>query len=143
MLPEKLKSLTGQYCLCIGFYINDELCSDRLKAAVKQVKKLRDKGIEAWYYHGQYRSGVYVGHFSAQWQLVTTAKTTTGQPIKGLKLITDDPQYEVLRKQFPKYHRNGEFQSWSVANARAFEPSVLALIPKYGQKITDSEAGLH
>ena len=138
-----LRQAPGNASLCIGFFINDELCKDRLAAAVKKVKDLRNQGVEAWYYHGQYRSGVYVGHFNADWELVTTGKTRDGQPIRRLKFITHDPQFAVLRKKFPKYERNGEVQTYTIGKGQAFDASVLARIPRFGLEVSDTEAGLH
>ena len=98
-----LRQAPGNASLCIGFFVNDELCKDRLAAAVKNVRSLRNKGIEAWYYHGEFRSGIYVGHFNAEQQWVTVGKTRNGQPIRRRKLITHDPSFAVLKKQFPTY----------------------------------------
>ena len=138
-----LRRAPGNASLCIGFFINDELCKDRLAAAVKKVKDLRNQGIEAWYYHGQDRSGVYVGHFDADWELVTTGKTKDGQLIKRLKFITHDPQFAILSKKFPKYEENGQVQSYIIGKGRVYEAPMLASIPRFSQEVTDAEAGLH
>ncbi|MCK4851008.1 MAG: hypothetical protein KAT11_06645 [Phycisphaerae bacterium] len=138
-----LRQAPGNASLCIGFFINDELCKDRLAAAVEKVKKLRKQGVEAWYYHGEYRSGVYVGHFNADWELVTTGKTRDAQPIRRLMFITHDPQFAVLRKKFPKYEENGQVQTYTIGKGQAFDASVLARIPRFGQEVSDTEAGLH
>ncbi len=138
-----LRRAPGNASLCIGFFINDELCKDRLTAAVKKVKDLRNQGIEAWYYHGQDRSGVYVGHFDAGWELVTTGKTRDGNLIRRLKFVTHDPQFAILRKKFPKYEENGQVQSYMVGKGRVYEASMLASIPSFGQEVTDAEVGLH
>lgn len=128
--------------LCIGFFVNDELCKDRVAAAVEKVKKLRNKGVEAWYYHGQYRSGVYVGHFDAQYEWVTTGKSSDGQLIHRMQFVTHDPSFATLRKQFPEYQRNGEIQLFNYGGREAYDPSRLVPVPRPGQEVSDSEAGL-
>ena len=138
-----LRRAPGNASLCIGFFINDELCKDRLAAAVKKVKNLRNKGIKAWYYHGEFRSGVYVGHFNADRQWVTIGKTNSGQPITRIKLVTHDPNFTVLKKKFPTYQRNGEVQGRWVGKRRLYDASVLVAIPKFGEKVPDVDVGLH
>ena len=138
-----LRRAQGNASLCIGLFINDELCKDRLAAAVNKVKKLRDQGVEAWYYHGEYRSGVYVGHFNTDWELVTTGKTRDGEPIRRMEFVTHDPQFDILRKKFPNYEYNGQVQTYSIGKGQAFDASVLARIPRFGQEVSDTEAGLH
>ncbi len=138
-----LRRARGNSSLCIGFFINDKLCKDRLAAAVKKVKSLRKQGVEAWYYHGQDRSGVYVGHFNADWELVTTGKTRGQQPITRLMFVTHDPQFKILRQKFPKYEENGQVQARRIGKRVIFEASMLVRIPTFGQKLTDAEVGLH
>jgi len=110
---------------------------------VKKVKKLRKQGVEAWYYHGQDRSGVYVGHFNADWEWVTAGKTKEGQLVRRLQFVTHDPQFAPLRKKFPKYEENGQVQSYAVGKGRAYEAPMLVSIPRFGQEVTDAEVGLH
>ena len=110
---------------------------------MKLVRKLRGDGIEAWYYHGEYRSGVYVGHFNAKWELVTTGKTRSGELIKRLKLVSHDPQFAVLRKKFPAYGYNGKISTRMIGKRQTFEASTLITIPKFGQEVDDAEVGLH
>ncbi len=138
-----LRRAPGNASLCIGFFVTDELCKDRLAACVQEVKKLRNKGIEAWYYHGEFRSGIYVGHFNAEQQWVTTGKTRSGQLIRRPKLVTHDRHFAVLKKQFPTYQRNGEVQGRWIGKRRLYDASVLIVIPKFGEEVPDVEVGLH
>lgn len=133
----------GNASLCIGYFIDDELCKDRLTAAVKKVESLRKQGVEAWYYHGQDRSGVYVGHFNADWEWVGAGKTMGGKVINRQQLVTHDPQYDILRKKFPKYAENGQVQGYMVGKNVVYEASMLVIVPRFDQEITDAEAGLH
>ena len=137
-----LRNTPGNSSLCIGFFINDELCKDRVAAALDKVKKLREQKIEAWFYHGEYRSGVYVGHFQASYQLVTVGKTRDGRPVTRLKFLTTDPAFATLREEFPHYQRNGQVQSFNLGGRQGSEASRLVPIPRFGQEIIDADVGL-
>ncbi|NIA06256.1 MAG: hypothetical protein GWP14_01230 [Actinobacteria bacterium] len=134
-----LRNAQGNASLCIDVYTDP---NNRASAAAKQVKKLRGKGIEAWYYHGRYRSGVYVGHFNASYERVATGKTATGQPIMREKFVTHDPQFKALRKKFPSYRIDGQVLTLRFGKTEAHESSRLVPIPRFGQEVMDSEVGL-
>ncbi len=53
------------YTLQIGVFYNTPTFGSRKQAAVDWVEKLRAEGIEAYYHHGEVRSSVCVGHFTA------------------------------------------------------------------------------
>ena len=135
----------GEATLCIGFYVNADRCRDRLAAAIKEVRKLRDKGVEAWYYHGQYRSGVYVGHFSSYYKRVRIGETRSGSPIYGRKFATDDPAYRELLVRHPEfrfYKINGEAEIREIAGVKAKDKSRLVPVPSYNEEILDTAIGL-
>ena len=134
-----LRNAPGNASLCIDVYTDPK---NRATAAVKQVKKLRGKGIEAWYYHGRYRSGVYVGHFNAAYERVTTGKTASGRTLMREKFVTHDPQFKALRKEFPSYRIDGQVQALKIGKAEVYESSRLVPIPRSGQDVMDSEVGL-
>ena len=138
-----LRRAPGNASLCIGSFIKAKDCKNPAADAVKLVKKLRDDGVEAWYYHGQYRSGVYVGHFNADWEWVTTGKTRAGQLIRRLKLVSHDPQFALLRKKFPVYAQNGKIVTHILGKQQTYDASMLITIPKFDQEITDAELGLY
>ena len=132
-----LRQAPGNASLCIGVFTDQK---DRATAAVKRVKKLRAQGVEAWYYHGQYRSGVYVGHFDAAYEELTTGKTAGGYPIKRRKFVTRDPQFAALRKKFPAYKING--RALRIGQTKFYEAPRLVSIPRFGQDVLDPEVGL-
>ena len=134
-----LRNAPGNASLCIDVYTDP---SGRASAAAKQVKKLRGKGVEAWYYHGRFRSGVYVGHFNAAYERVATGKTTSGQPVVREKFVTHNPQFKALRKQFPSYSIDGQVSALRVGKTEVYESSRLVPIPRFGQDVMDSEVGL-
>jgi hypothetical protein len=134
-----LRNAPGNASLCINVYTDPK---NRATAAAKQVKKLRSKGIEAWYYHGQYRSGVYVGHFDAAYERVATGRTISGRSLVREKFVTHDPQFTVLRKKFPSYSIDGQVSVLRVGKAEVYESSRLVPIPRFDQDVMDSEVGL-
>ena len=58
-----LRNAEGVYTLQVAVYMNDQKMHQRKRAAVEKVRQLRDKGFEAYYYHGHSRSMVTVGTF--------------------------------------------------------------------------------
>ena len=132
-----LRQAPGNASLCIDVFTDRK---DRAKDAVKRVKKLRAQAVEAWYYHGQYSSGVYVGHFNAAYEIVTTGKTAGGYPIERRKFVTHDPQFVALRKKFPVYKRNG--RAIRLGQTKLYEVPRLVPIPRFGQDVLDTEVGL-
>jgi len=134
-----LRRAPGNATLCINVLTTD---GNPTAAAVKEVKKLREQNIEAWYYHGQYRSGVYVGHFDAGYESVATGKTASGESITRLKFVTHDPEFAILRKKFPFYRIDGQRLEYTIGKGKAYESSRLVPIPRPGEELLDSEVGL-
>lgn len=140
-----MRRAPGEATLCIGFYVNAGKCRDRLAAAIKEVRKLREEDVEAWYYHGQYRSGVYVGHFSSYYKRVRIGETRSGSPIYGRKFATDDPAYRELLVRHPEfrfYKINGEAEIREIAGVKAKDKSRLVPVPSYNEEILDTAIGL-
>ena len=139
--PEQwdLRRAPGNASLCIEVYTDSK---DRVNTAIKQVQKLRGKGTEAWYYHGQYRSGVYVGHFNASYEEITTGKTTSGKTIVRNKFVTHDPGFAALRKEFPAYKIDDKVSTLRVGSKEVYECSRLVPIPRFDEDVMDSEIGL-
>ena len=134
-----LRNAPGNSSLCIDVYTDP---NKRVNSAIKQVKKLRGKGVEAWYYHGAYRSGVYVGHFNARYEQVTAGRTAGGRAIVRTKFVTRDPEFKKLRRKFPSYRIDGKELSMIVDKSEVRESSRLVPIPRFGEEVIDSQIGL-
>ena len=134
-----IRNAPGNSSLCIDVYTNPKT---RVNSAIKQVKKLRGQGIEAWYYHGEFRSGVYVGHFNARDEQVTSGRTAGGRAIVRTKFVTHDPEFKKLRSKFPSYRIDGKELSMRVGKTEVRESSRLVQIPRFGEEVIDSQVGL-
>ena len=135
----------GEATLCIGFYVNAGKCKDRLAAAIKEVRGIRDKGVAAWYYHGQYRSGVYVGNFTAYYARVRIGKTRYGEAIYGKKFTTDDPRYREMLAKYPEfrfYRINGEAEIREIGGLETKDKSRLVPVPSFDEEVLDTAIGL-
>ena len=141
----EIRQASGETTLCIGFYVNDGKVKDRLARAVKEVRELRGRGVEAWYYHGQYRSGVYVSHFGAYYEWVTVGEKTSGELIRARKLTTRDPAFRALLEKYPelrKYKVNGKAEIKKAGILEVYDKSRLVLISRLNEEVLDTAMGL-
>lgn len=84
------------YTLQIGVFYNTPTFGSRKRAAVDWVEKLRDEGIEAYYHHGEVRSSVCVGHFTAK---DVIRKQVGPKNVTLNTVIRYSDRVEALRKQ--------------------------------------------
>ncbi len=61
--PWHLRNTDAVYTLQVAVYYNDSRMQHRRKAALAKCRRLREQGLEAYYYHGQSVSMVTVGAF--------------------------------------------------------------------------------
>ena len=134
-----LRRARGNASLCISVFTAE---TNRTAEAANMVKKLRKNGTEAWYYHGNYRSGVYVGHFNAAYEFVTMGRTARGEPLRRQKFMTRDPQFKVLSSKFPDYRIDGQRLEYSIGKRKGYAASRLVPIPRFRQDVMDTEVGL-
>jgi hypothetical protein len=88
------------YSLQIGVFYNRGDFTERKKAAVEYTRHWREKGYEAYYFHGNVRSHTLVGAFDSS----ALIQTSTGQP-KYAKSVID------LQKKEPEF-------AWNIENGR-------------------------
>jgi len=124
-----------QWTLLIGVYRDNP---ERKKAAAEAVRKLRSEKVEAYYYHGEMMSFVFIGRWEAKSVYVETADTArTSQSADEEVMVTDrwldssvptvykgpngktvrlvnprltiqDTSVKETMAKFPNFHINGE-----------------------------------
>ena len=110
-----LRRHRGRYSLQIGFY-DERYPGDRRAAAEARARELREKGHEAYYYHGPNRSLVTVGVFTRD-----ALRQRKGAFQYG-------PRIRELQKTFPHHRINGEpvvLKEGGPNRERVLQPSFL------------------
>ena len=115
-----LRSAKGYYSLQIGVFYNLGQFQDRKKAAVDYCRYWREKGYDAFYYHGPTRSSTTVGTFPE----------SAVQDLSGIKRYA--PEVRALQGKEPEF-------AWNLENGhkiyvrregrRLLQGSVLIRIP--------------
>ena len=114
--PDKwnLEKADGYYSVCVGVWHNDpkKKIRSRKTLAVAHCKELRDKGHEAYFYHGESQSLVTIGVFGKD-----AVRMVKKYDRHGAKLTpeTADRRARAILKEFEKLAVNGWSQSVSVA----------------------------
>lgn len=86
----------GDYSLLIAVFTGVE---DRRAVAVEYVRRLREQGDEAYYYHDPTRSHVCVGSFNGR---------TVRQLPNGVMRVLD-PDYRRYKSKYPYYTLDGQY----------------------------------
>ncbi len=92
--PYDLKRYVGMYTLQIGFY-DDAAGPEFRKLAEQAVKSLRDKGEQAYFYHGPHRALICLGLFTENDFAEVSGTRTYG------------PRIKALQERFPNNLANG------------------------------------
>lgn len=102
-----LRRAKGVLTLQIGVFFNTPTFSERKEAAVEWVKDLRQRGVEAYYFHGPMKSTVTVGSFDESAVRGTrTLRDRSGNPIAP-RGPTRDYSPEVIKlRQNPEFAHN-------------------------------------
>lgn len=93
--PFDLRQFIGYYSLQIGFY-DSNFDGDFRAAAEQAVRALREDGVDAYYYHGPYRSIIAIGVFSYDQAFISAGTHDTYAP-----------RIRMLQEQFPFNLGNG------------------------------------
>jgi hypothetical protein len=94
-----LRLASGAFTLQIAVFYNTEEFHERKKAAVEYCKYWRDKGYDAYYYHGPRLSSTTVGIFQEE-----AVKQVAGRPVYAENVI-------AFQKKEPEF-------SWSLQNGQ-------------------------
>jgi hypothetical protein len=143
--PEwQLRRCPGAYTLHVGVFYDTPTFSQRKEAAVQWVEQLRADGIEAYYYHGEVRSGVTVGHFGEE----DVIREQTGPNRATFNTRTRySARVDAFRKQeLFRYNLENGCKVKRVVNTaegpkEVYQESFLLPVPKGGQApaLTDSQ----
>ncbi len=106
-----LQGARGSYTVMVAVFYNVSEAGyvGRKKFAVDYCKQLRDKGEQAYYYHGPIRSAVTVGLFGPS----AVQKVTEGQKVQA---VTRDPQIRRIVERFKYLAVNGRQETVKILN---------------------------
>ncbi|MFO8012727.1 MAG: hypothetical protein R6X20_05405 [Phycisphaerae bacterium] len=113
--PWPVEEADGQYTLIVASWQNP----GRMARAQDYARRLRDKGYEAYVYHGPSKSTVSVGAFGPE---IFDDPSKVGRPDVHPKIV--DPKVKRLRQKFPTLILEGE-----PAPAEAKLKPYVAIIP--------------
>lgn len=143
------------WTLMVGAYKDSP---DRKKYAVDAVREARAHGEEAYYYHGETVSNVFIGAWPENAvveehvqekngankfrdpifvlppgvQAPKNMRTKNGAPVQvvGQRLVVEDPGLQAKIRQYPNMGVNGEFLVVKRGGKQTVEPSRVIAIPR-------------
>ena len=126
-----VKRCGGSYSLEVGEFYNENRFTERKEAAVVFCRELREKGYEAYYWHGPQRSNVYVGALEPERDFMITPQGIYLGP-KLKQLIDGDP--ELLKFKYV----NGGYSSQIVRGQKVWLRAMPMEVP--GRRSTSDAA---
>ncbi len=133
-----------KYSVQVGVYydIPSRRYFGRKGEAVEVCKRLRQRGEEAYYFHGPVRSGVFVGSFpasSASVGKVQRHDPRTGRGSYVENFIVHDPRIKRILRDYPELVICGNTETTSVYDRKTGQvrkvtkPSTVVVIPGRGK----------
>jgi hypothetical protein len=104
-----VKHCAGPYTLEVAEFYNERRFNERKQAAVETCRLLREKGYEAYYWHGPQRSSVCVGAWQPKKDFLITPRGIYPGP-KLKELIASDPdllKYKIINGGYSTEMING------------------------------------
>ena len=116
-----LRKARGAYTVLVEVYFNDKMTKirDRKRIAAQRCEELRDKGEQAYYYHGPANSLVTIGLFDES-AIKMTRKRMKGGTREVVERII--PQMRSILMRHPYLYENGRRTEIWVPNLKTGKP---------------------